>query len=71
MSCQTNPTTVEEAIDQAAKNPLSVSIAGHTVTNQPIDSLVSAYKFQKANDGAAKKGFGIRLQKICLPGAWE
>lgn len=71
MSQQTPPQTVDEAIDQAAKNPLTVSIAGHSVTSRSIDDLIKAAQHQAGQNGANKKGFGFRFQIAQLPGAWE
>lgn len=58
------PTTIEEAIEQNALGPASVTAAGQTVTAKDIDQLVQADEHLKGKEATSKPGFGIRLQKI-------
>lgn len=66
----TTPENVEEALQQAALGPKSISVDGQATTEHSLKDLIEAdrYLAAKRSQSAAPKGFGIRLQKIVPPG---
>lgn len=62
------PTTIEDAIFEAALGPQSVSIAGHTVNSRSIDDLIKAANFQANQSAMANKGMGLRRVRLIPPG---
>lgn len=64
------PTTVEEAIEQNALGPASVTNAdGQSVSAKDIDQLIEADKYLKAQTAAVQPHFGLRFSKLVPPGA--
>ena len=63
------PTTIEDALEQAALNPKSVATDKGSVTARNIGDLLQALGHESANTAASKNHFGLRLVKIEAPGA--
>jgi hypothetical protein len=63
------PTTIDEAIEQAALGPASVTNAdGQTVVSKDIQQLLDARNDQSAQTAAGKPQFGLRMTKLVPPG---
>lgn len=63
------PETIEEAIEQNAKGPASVTVAGQTVVQKDVDQQIKADEYLAAKQAASKGHFGLRFTKIVPPGA--
>jgi hypothetical protein len=63
------PETIEEAIEQNAKGPASVTVAGQSVVQKDVDQQIKADEYLAAKQAAAKSHFGLRFTKIVPPGA--
>jgi hypothetical protein len=63
------PHTIEQAIEQNAKGPASVTVAGQTVVQKDVDQQIKADEYLAAKRAAAKAHFGVRFTKIIPPGA--
>jgi hypothetical protein len=65
------PTTTDEAIEQLALGPKSVTVGNQSVTQHSADDLIKLDQYQTAKRSAAAgvTGFGLRFQKIIPPGA--
>ena len=63
------PETIEEAIEQNALGPASVTVAGQTVVQKDIEQQIKADEYLAAKQAAAKPHFGLRFTKIIPPGA--
>ncbi|MBC7854501.1 MAG: hypothetical protein IAF94_13790 [Pirellulaceae bacterium] len=63
------PETIEEAIEQNALGPASVTVAGQTVVQKDIAQQIKADEYLAAKQAAAKPQFGLRFTKIIPPGA--
>jgi hypothetical protein len=64
------PTTPEEAIEQGALGPQSVTVDGNNVTARPLSELIEADKYL-ASKSAASAGnglFGMRVRQAVPPG---
>lgn len=65
----TEPTTVEEAIEQVALGMVSSSSEnGRSMTQIPIDDLIKAKNVLAGTNAAAKPHFGLRMTKCIPPG---
>ena len=62
------PQTVEEAIEQNALGPASVTIAGETVTAKDIDQIIRADQYLAAKRAQRVRGLGITCQQIVSGG---
>lgn len=63
------PTTPEEAIEQGALGPQSVTVDGNSVTQRSIDELIKADQYL-AGKSAASNGnefFGMRVRQAVPP----
>lgn len=63
------PETIEDAIEQNALGPASVTVAGQTVVQKDIDQQIKADQYLAAKKAASKPSFGLRFSKIIPPGA--
>lgn len=63
------PETIEDAIEQNALGPASVTVGGQTVVQKDIDQQIKADEYLAAKRAAAKPQFGLRFSKIIPPGA--
>ena len=63
------PETIEDAIEQNALGPASVTVAGQTVVQKDIDQQIKADQYLAAKIAAARPRFGLRFTKIVPPGA--
>lgn len=65
------PTTIAEALQQAALGPKSVTVSasGQTTIARDLKELQDAADREAAQVSASKKGFGLRFQKMVPPGA--
>lgn len=63
------PESIEEAIEQNARGPASVTVAGQTVVQKDIEQQIKADEYLAAKKAAAKPHFGLRFTKIIPPGA--
>ena len=63
------PKTIEDAIEQNALGPASVTVAGQTVVQKDIEQQIKADEYLAAKQAAAKPHFGLRFTKIIPPGA--
>ena len=63
------PESIEEAIEQNALGPASVTVAGQTVVQKDIEQQIKADEYLAAKQAAAKPHFGLRFTKIIPPGA--
>ena len=62
-------TTVEEAIDAAARGLVSSSTEGdQSVQYHSIKDLIEADRYLSAKTAAGKKHFGLRFTKLIPPG---
>lgn len=70
MRRMTTPTTTQEAIEQNALGPSSVTNGSQSVTQRTLAELIEAdrYLASKAAGETVTKGFGLRLQRIKPPG---
>jgi hypothetical protein len=62
------PVTIEDAIEQNALGPASVTVAGQTVVQKDIEQQIKADEYLAAKQAAAKPHFGLRFTKI-IPAA--
>lgn len=60
---------IQDAIKANATGPQSVSVDGNTVTQHPLPAQIEADRYVKSQEAKARKGFGLRFQKIVPPGA--
>lgn len=58
------PTTIDEAIEQAALGPKSVTVAGQNTTLPSIDELLKAKEYESAKQAANATSLGVRYQKF-------
>ena len=65
------PTTIADALEQAALQPkaVSFSVSGHTITNRDLKELQDARDRELAQQAASTTGFGLRFRKLIPPGA--
>ena len=63
------PETIEEAIEQNARGPASVTVGGQTVVQKDIEQQIKADEYLAAKQAATKPHFGLRFTKIIPPGA--
>ena len=63
------PQSIAEAIDQNARGPASVTVAGQTVVQKDIEQQIKADEYLAAKQAATKPHFGLRFMKIVPPGA--
>lgn len=63
------PETIEDAIEQNALGPASVTVAGQTVVQKDIEQQIKADEYLAAKQAATKPHFGLRFTKIIPPGA--
>ena len=63
------PETIDEAIEQNAKGPASVTVAGQTVVQKDVEQQIKADEYLAAKAAAAKPHLGLRFTKIVPPGA--
>ena len=72
MGRMTTPETIEDAIEQTAIGPASVTVSGdsQSTTAQSIREQIEADRYLAGKRAAASgvAGFGIRLQRIKPPG---
>ena len=61
------PQTIEDAIEQNALGPASVTVPGQTVTVKDIDQLIKADKYLASKRAAANGSLGVRFGTI-VPG---
>jgi len=61
--------TIEEAIEQNALGPASITVAGQTVVQKDIEQQIKADEYLATKQAAAKPHFGIRFTKIIPPWA--
>ncbi len=68
----TTPTTIKDAIDQAARENLaSVTVGNQSASTHSISDLIEADRYLASKNATANggvKGFGLRFQKIKPPG---
>lgn len=62
------PETIEDAIEQNALGPASVTVAGQTVVQKDIDQQIKADQYLAAKNATAKPQFGLRFTKFVPPG---
>ena len=65
----TQPTTIEEASEQAALGPARVQVGNQSVDAQSIDELMKARAALAATNAASKPAFGLRFTKLVPPSA--
>ena len=70
MSIQLPPSTVEQAIENAALGPASVTVGNQTVTSKDIGQLIEADQYLRAKQAADTPNFGMRFRRFQFPGAW-
>lgn len=58
------PQTIEDAIEQNALGPASVTVPGQTVTVKDVGQLIEADRYLASKRATAVKGFGLRIQTI-------
>ena len=58
-----------DAIAEAAVAPSAVTVDGQSVSNRPIEEVIAADEYAKANQGLTKKSRGLRFTKLLPPGA--
>ncbi len=63
------PTTIADALEQAALNPKSAGTDKGRVESHDIDSLLAALRHKSAQDAASKNHFGLRIVRLEAPGA--
>ncbi|NQT12905.1 MAG: hypothetical protein HQ582_09150 [Planctomycetes bacterium] len=63
------PTTIADALEQAALNPKSASTDKGRVDGHDINSLLAALRHESAQAAASKNHFGLRIVKLEAPGA--
>ena len=63
------PETIEEAIEQNALGPASVTVGGQTVVQKDVEQQIKADEYLAAKQAATKPHFGLRFTKIIPPGA--
>jgi len=63
------PETIDDAIDQNARGPASVTVAGQTVVQKDVDQQIKADQYLAAKKAAQKSHLGLRFTKIIPPGA--
>jgi len=65
----TNPTTVEEAVEQVALGMVATSSEnGRSVTQLSIDDMIKADRYLKGKTAATQPHFGMRFTKCIPPG---
>jgi hypothetical protein len=62
------PNDLTPQIQQTAAQPANASRDGLSAANQPIQDLIAADKYLKANQAAQQVPWGIRFAKIITPG---
>lgn len=62
------PETIEDAIEESAKNPKSVFVDGERVEAHSLKDQIEADKYLNSK-AAAQVGLGIRYVKLKPPGA--
>lgn len=60
---------LDAEIEQAAKDPKSVTVDGETVQSRDIDELIKADRYLAGKTAAAKAKAGIRFTKLVPGGA--
>lgn len=65
----TEPTTIPEAITQAALGPKTSSENGRTVTEHDLGQLIKADNHLAGKTAGLKNHMGLRFGKIVPPGA--
>ena len=65
----TTPTTIADALEQAALNPQVVSTDKGRVESHDLDQLIAAARHESAQIAASKNHFGMRIVKLEAPGA--
>jgi len=63
------PTTIAEALEQAALSPKSAGTDKGRVESHSISDLLEALRYESAQAGASKNHFGLRLVRLEAPGA--
>jgi len=63
------PTTISDALDEAARSPKSVSTDKGRVEAHDLSSLLAALQHESAQTAASKNHFGLRFVKLEAPGA--
>ena len=66
----TQPTSIEDAIEQNAMGPASVSNPNVSVSQHSIQDQIAADRYLASKQAASSNvlGFGIRVQRIVPPG---
>lgn len=62
------PETIEDAIEQNALGPSSVTVEGQTVTQKNIDEQIKADTYLAGKDAAGIAHFGLRFAQLIPPG---
>jgi len=64
------PTTRDDALEQAALGPKSVTVSqsGQTTVARDLRELQDAVLYESSQTAGGKKGFGLRMQKLVPPG---
>jgi hypothetical protein len=65
----TTPTTIADALEQAALNPQVVSTDKGRVESHDIDQLIAALRHESSQAAGSKNHFGLRIVKLEAPGA--
>lgn len=55
---------IEQAIEDNAAGPRSVSVDGQHVEQHSLDDQIKAYRFMKSNAAADRNHRGVRFNKI-------
>jgi len=63
-----DPETIDEAIEQNAMGPASVTVGNTSVTQKDIDQQIKADQHLKNQRAAASPTFGLRMLKMKPPG---
>jgi hypothetical protein len=63
------PESIEDAIEQNALGPASVSVDGQTVVSKNIREQIEADNHLAGKEAAQKAHFGFRFTKLIPPGS--
>ena len=64
-----DPTSDEEALREAAKQPAKVSVDGQSVEQHPLRDQIEADRYLASKDAARKPGLPMKFAKIVPPGS--
>jgi len=63
------PSSDEEALRAAAKQPAKATADGQSVQQQPLSDQIEADRYFASKDAARKPGLGIHFAKLVPPGS--